>query len=113
MEHFWNYLGIDNFWNTLEIILEKCTGLVCNYILYFYGMVIHYCYLPNDNHSSNWCYRLDIYRRIFYTIGANINGLKGHRSVGGYRASMYNAMPIESVEVLVDVMSNFASKYGN
>ncbi len=35
---------------------------------------------------------------------ANISGLKGHRSVGGYRASMYNALPIESVQVLVDVM---------
>ncbi len=35
---------------------------------------------------------------------AGINGLKGHRSVGGYRASMYNALPLESVKVLVDVM---------
>ena len=35
---------------------------------------------------------------------ANINGLNGHRSVGGYRASIYNALPIESVQVLVDVM---------
>jgi len=35
---------------------------------------------------------------------ANISGIKGHRSVGGYRASIYNAMPIESVQVLVDVM---------
>lgn len=35
---------------------------------------------------------------------AGINGLKGHRSVGGYRASMYNALPLESVQVLVDVM---------
>lgn len=33
-----------------------------------------------------------------------ISGLKGHRSVGGYRASMYNAMPIDSVEVLVECM---------
>ena len=33
-----------------------------------------------------------------------ISGLAGHRSVGGYRASMYNALPIESVQVLVDVM---------
>ena len=33
-----------------------------------------------------------------------ISGLAGHRSVGGYRASIYNAMPIESVQVLVDVM---------
>jgi phosphoserine aminotransferase len=35
---------------------------------------------------------------------AQINGLKGHRSVGGYRASMYNALKLESVQVLVDVM---------
>lgn len=35
---------------------------------------------------------------------AGISGLKGHRSVGGYRASIYNAMPIESVQVLVDAM---------
>lgn len=35
---------------------------------------------------------------------AGINGLNGHRSVGGYRASMYNALPLESVGVLVEVM---------
>ena len=35
---------------------------------------------------------------------AGISGLPGHRSVGGYRASIYNSMPIESVQVLVDVM---------
>ncbi|MGA9637458.1 3-phosphoserine/phosphohydroxythreonine transaminase [Flavobacterium sp.] len=35
---------------------------------------------------------------------AGISGLPGHRSVGGYRASIYNAMPIESVQVLVDTM---------
>jgi phosphoserine aminotransferase len=37
---------------------------------------------------------------------ANVVGLKGHRSVGGYRASMYNALTIDSVKVLVDVMKN-------
>ena len=41
---------------------------------------------------------------------AGINGLKGHRSVGGYRASMYNALPIESVEVLVNVMKKLEEK---
>ena len=35
---------------------------------------------------------------------ADINGLHGHRSVGGYRASMYNALPLYSVQALVDVM---------
>ena len=37
---------------------------------------------------------------------AGISGLNGHRIVGGYRASIYNAMPIESVQVLVDVMKS-------
>lgn len=37
---------------------------------------------------------------------AGINGLNGHRSIGGYRASLYNALPIESVQVLVDVMKS-------
>jgi phosphoserine aminotransferase len=35
--------------------------------------------------------------------------LKGHRSVGGIRASVYNAMPIESVETLVGFMADFRS----
>ncbi|MCB0795809.1 MAG: 3-phosphoserine/phosphohydroxythreonine transaminase [Flavobacteriales bacterium] len=43
---------------------------------------------------------------------AGISGLRGHRSVGGYRASMYNALPLESVQVLVDVMHEFAKKNG-
>ena len=39
-----------------------------------------------------------------------IVGIKGHRSVGGFRASLYNAMPIESVKVLVDAMKEFDKK---
>ena len=43
----------------------------------------------------------------------HLSGLKGHRSVGGLRASLYNALPIESVQVLVDTMKEFeASKNG-
>jgi phosphoserine aminotransferase len=41
---------------------------------------------------------------------AGISGIAGHRSVGGYRASMYNALPLESVQVLVDVMRAFEQK---
>lgn len=41
---------------------------------------------------------------------AGINGLNGHRSVGGYRASMYNALSLESVQILVDVMSELERK---
>jgi len=39
----------------------------------------------------------------------NLSGLKGHRSVGGFRASLYNALPLESVNALVDTMKEFES----
>ncbi len=54
----------------------------------------------------------DNLRPIFDELwkSAGINGLKGHRSVGGYRASMYNALPLESVQVLVDVMRELKNK---
>ena len=38
---------------------------------------------------------------------AGISGLKGHRSVGGYRASIYNALPLDSIELLIDCMQTF------
>ena len=41
---------------------------------------------------------------------ANINGINGHRSVGGYRASIYNALELESVKVLVEVMNELNRK---
>ena len=44
---------------------------------------------------------------------AGISGLAGHRSVGGYRASMYNALPLESVQVLVDVMKELEKIVNN
>jgi phosphoserine aminotransferase len=44
-----------------------------------------------------------------YAVG--LGGLKGHYSVGGIRASMYNGCPIESVQALVDFMQDFASKH--
>ena len=40
-------------------------------------------------------------------IENNISGLNGHRSVGGYRASIYNAMDIASVEILIDTIKKF------
>ncbi len=42
----------------------------------------------------------------------NLVGVKGHRSVGGFRISMYNAMPFEGVQVLTDVMKHFARQKG-
>jgi len=42
----------------------------------------------------------------------NIIGIKGHRTAGGFRASLYNAVPLTSVQVLVDVMKEFSNKVG-
>lgn len=44
------------------------------------------------------------------TKQAGIVGLNGHRSLGGYRASIYNALPIESIEILVDVMKELEKR---
>jgi len=43
---------------------------------------------------------------------AGLSGLKGHRSVGGFRASIYNAVTLEAVKALVDYMKDFAAKKG-
>lgn len=46
-----------------------------------------------------------------YTASLGMSGLKGHRSVGGFRASTYNALPKESVQALVDAMQEFEKKH--
>ena len=43
---------------------------------------------------------------------AGLNGLKGHASVGGLRASLYNAVSVPAVEALCDFMSAFAREHG-
>lgn len=45
-----------------------------------------------------------------FAISQGMVGIKGHRSVGGFRASLYNALPRESVAALIDVMKQFESK---
>jgi len=42
----------------------------------------------------------------------NLDALKGHRSVGGFRASMYNAMELDSVQALVQAMRDFEQSHG-
>ena len=43
---------------------------------------------------------------------AGLDGLKGHRTVGGMRASIYNAFPEEGVDALVEFMREFERKHG-
>ena len=57
--------------------------------------------LENESHAP-------MFDEMWKAVG--ISGIPGHRSVGGYRASMYNALPLESVQVLVDVMRAFEHK---
>ncbi|MDQ3051112.1 MAG: 3-phosphoserine/phosphohydroxythreonine transaminase [Bacteroidota bacterium] len=67
-----------------------------------------------DRSDMNACFLLkkpeleDEFSQVLKASG--IIGLKGHRSVGGFRASMYNALPLESVQVLVSLMKEFALK---
>jgi phosphoserine aminotransferase len=61
-----------------------------------------------DRSNMNLTFNLvdEKFKTTFDTLWkeANISGINGHRSVGGYRASMYNALPLYSVQALVDVM---------
>jgi phosphoserine aminotransferase len=69
-----------------------------------------------DRSKMNVCFLLEdeSYQEEFDKLwkAAGIVGLPGHRSTGGYRASLYNALPIESVKVLVDVMQEFTRTKG-
>ncbi|MEQ1733945.1 MAG: 3-phosphoserine/phosphohydroxythreonine transaminase [Bacteroidia bacterium] len=56
----------------------------------------------NVNFIMNEATKEEAFNKIWKDAG--VSGLPGHRDVGGYRASIYNAMPIDSVQVLVDVM---------
>lgn len=48
---------------------------------------------------------------IDFASTKGIVGIKGHRSVGGFRASLYNALPLESVEVLINAMKEFENNH--
>ena len=48
---------------------------------------------------------------LTFTKERNIVGIKGHRLVGGFRASLYNALPISSVAILVQAMKDFAQAH--
>lgn len=72
--------------------------------------------LPSCRSDMNVTFRLPTVELedLFCSQAAKVglNGLKGHRSVGGIRASIYNAFPAEGVKTLVGFMKNFESRYG-
>ena len=57
--------------------------------------------LPSEELEAKFCREAE---------AQNLSGLKGHRSVGGIRASVYNAMPRQGVEALVEFMKDFSDK---
>ena len=93
---------------------EKKAAILYNEIdanPFFKGNVAH-----ADRSRMNVCFTMHD-RELEPAFGAiakanNISGIEGHRSVGGFRASIYNAMPIESVQLLADLMRDFAQKKG-
>ncbi|HMD00416.1 MAG TPA: 3-phosphoserine/phosphohydroxythreonine transaminase, partial [Ferruginibacter sp.] len=68
-----------------------------------------------DRSKMNVCFVMDdasLETKFLDHAKANgIVGIKGHRLVGGFRASLYNALPLSSVEVLVDVMESFEQSF--
>ncbi len=66
--------------------------------------IMNVCFVMNDDFKD----KEEEFNKFASAQG--MIGLKGHRSVGGFRASIYNAMPLESVQALVDCMKEFESK---
>jgi phosphoserine aminotransferase len=60
------------------------------------------CFVMNDAGPEK--------RFLDFATENHIYGIKGHRSVGGFRASLYNALPLSSVHYLVEVMKEFETK---
>jgi len=77
----------------------------------FFGTVA-----KEDRSKMNVCFMIKdkVHEEAFLAFAKqqNIIGIKGHRTAGGFRASLYNAVPLTSVQVLVDVMKEFSNKVG-
>ncbi len=67
--------------------------------------LMNVCFVMNEEYKELEAEFLE------FATSKGMIGIKGHRSVGGFRASLYNALSIESVNALVDVMKEFESKH--
>ncbi|MGQ1947982.1 3-phosphoserine/phosphohydroxythreonine transaminase [Geofilum sp. OHC36d9] len=67
--------------------------------------IMNICFVMNDDYQDLNAEFLE------FATAQGMVGIKGHRSVGGFRASVYNALPEESVKALVDVMQQFEKKH--
>lgn len=68
--------------------------------------LMNVCFVMNDEHKD---LEADFLK---FATDRGMSSLKGHRSVGGFRASIYNAMPIEGVQALIAAMQDFEKQAG-
>lgn len=94
----------------IEILNNEKAALLYNEIdenPLFTGTVV-----KNDRSKMNACFVMNDSnledKFLDFTKQKNIVGIKGHRLVGGFRASLYNALPLSSVDVLVQTMKEFS-----
>lgn len=67
--------------------------------------LMNICFIMNDEYK-------ELEKDFFeFATSKGMSGIKGHRSVGGFRASTYNAMPKESIQAMVDCMKEFEAKH--
>ena len=100
--------------NTIEAINSKKAELLYNTIdsnSIFKGTVV-----KQDRSKMNVCFVIEDKKTeaefLDLCKSENMIGIKGHRTVGGFRVSLYNALPFESVVALSDLMKFFAEKKG-
>ncbi len=137
---YMNHSKADSMWNTPPTFAVYVLGLVAKWLEESVGGLqemyrinqakakllydvldafpkLYSCHAQKDCRSlMNVTFRLpDEATEKAFLKGASANSLdalKGHRSVGGIRASIYNAMPMEGVQCLADFMKDFAAKNG-
>ena len=63
------------------------------------------CFVMNDEYKELEKEYLE------YATAQGMSSIKGHRSIGGFRASLYNALPKTSVEALIQTMRDFERKH--
>jgi phosphoserine aminotransferase len=69
--------------------------------------LMNVCFIMNDGYEALEKDFMD------FATSKGMSGIKGHRSVGGFRASIYNAMPKESIQALIDCMQEFEKAHVN
>lgn len=90
--------------NYIYEAIDNSNGFYCGHTQKEYRSLMNITFrLPNEELEAAF---------VSEAKKANLIGIKGHRSVGGMRASIYNAMPTEGCKMLADLMKDFAKKKG-